>query len=153
MTTDRDDTFDVHSEIIETPSSQFVGSTALIDLRRKPRYDTHLPAEAIAVSGEKVLGIITNISQSGLRLEGIRQMVNTLIPDFNYWDKHLPVTFGVNFTIPMSSCHSKEVRIKCRTVYTKQTTEDIYQIGVQFVTFDEGSGAFDDYLVDRATQG
>jgi len=150
MTSDRD-TLDLHSEIIETPSSQFAESTFLIDLRRKPRYDTHLPAEAIAVSGEKVLGIITNISQSGLRLEGLHQMVNTLIPDFNYWDKHLPVTFDVCFRIPESSCHSNEVRIKSRTVYTKQTEEDIYQIGVQFIAFDEGSDALADYLAARAS--
>lgn len=152
MASDRD-TLDLHSEIIETPSSQFVGSTILVDLRRKPRYDTHLPAEAISLNGEKVLGIITNISLSGLRLEGLYQMVNTLIPDFNYWDKHLPVTFKVNFTIPESSCHSREVRINCRTVYTKQTSEDMHQIGVQFVAFEEGGAALADYLTARATLG
>lgn len=152
MTSDRD-TFGFHMEIIETPFSRLVESTTLVDLRKQPRHDTQIPAEAIAESGEKVLGIITNISQSGLRLEGLHQMVNTLLPDFNHRDKHLPVTFEVYFTIPESSCHSNEVRIKCSTAYTKPTTQNIYQIGVKFVAFEEGSDALADYLTARAIQG
>ena len=70
-------------ETLETPQSNRVESSFLIDLRRHPRFDTHFPAEAFADSGEHIYLTITNISRAGLRLEGRRQTVDALFRNLN----------------------------------------------------------------------
>ena len=76
-------------ETLETPQNDRVESTFLIDLRRRSRVDTHFPGEAFAESGEHVYVTISNISLSGLRLEGSRQTVGAL---FTNLDRRTPDT-------------------------------------------------------------
>ncbi len=76
-----------HSNLVfepfETPQTDRVESSFLIDLRGQPRFDANFPGEAFAESGEHVYVTITNISLSGLRLDGSRQTVGTLFANLN----------------------------------------------------------------------
>ena len=57
-------------ETLETAHSQRIESTYLVDLRRHARFDTQYPGIATAERGESVDVAVTNVSRSGLRLEG-----------------------------------------------------------------------------------
>ena len=130
-------------ETLETPQKNRVESAFLIDLRRKPRFDTNFPAEAFAESGEHVYVTISNISFSGLRLEGSRQTVGALLANLNRrtpdTDSH--TSLEVHFTVPTDSDHLAPVKVHCRTVYSRRAGKDTYQIGMEFVTFEEGGRA------------
>ena len=138
-------------ESLETPQNDRVESTFLIDLRRQPRFDTHFPAEAFAERGEHVYVTISNISLSGLRLEGSRQTVGALLANLN---GHTPDTdshtsLEVHFSVATDSDHLAPVKVHCRTAYTRRAVKDTYQIGMEFVTFEEGRAALAEYLSYR----
>lgn len=138
-------------ETLESPQRDRVESTFLIDMRRQPRFDTHLPGQAFAENGEHVYVTITNISLSGLRLEGSGQTVDALLANV---DRRTPDTdshtvLEVHFSVPTDSDHIATVKAHCKTVYTRRAEEDTYQIGMEFVTFVEGRAALARYLSRR----
>ncbi len=139
-------------ETLETPQSNRVQSSFLIDLRRHPRFDTHFPAETFAESGEHVYVTITNISRAGLRLEGRRQTVGALFRNLNRRtpDTDFHSSLKVHFSLPTHSHHLARVKVHCKTVYTRRAEQDVYQIGMKFVTFEEGRAALAEYLSYRA---
>ncbi len=87
-------------EPLGTPRSQQVETTLLVDLRRHPRFDTRLHAEISVGNGNRANGIITNISRTGLRLEGGRHMVDAIVPGHNMRSEHSPVTLELQFSLP-----------------------------------------------------
>ena len=137
-------------ETMETPRAIQVESTFLIDLRREPRFDTHFPGEAFSESGEHVSVTITNVSASGLRLEGCRQSAVTLLssPNRRAPDTDSQTSLEVHFSLPTDSDHLDPVKVRCRAVY-RRAKEDTYQIGMKVVTFEEGRAAFAEYLSYR----
>ena len=130
-------------EPIETLHSNRVGSAFLIDLRRNARFDTNFPGEASAESGEQVYVTITNISLTGLRLEGSRQTIGALFanPDRRTPDTDSHISLEVHFSVPTDSDHLAPVKVHCKTVYTRRAEKDTYQIGMEFVTFEVGGRA------------
>lgn len=138
-------------ESLETPQNDRVESTFLIDLRRQARFDTDFPGEAFAESGAHVYVTVTNISLSGMRLEGSRQTVGALLANL---DRRTPDTdshqsLEVHFSVPTDSDHLAPVKVHCRTVYTRRAEKDACQIGMEFVTFEEGRAALAEYLSYR----
>lgn len=140
-------------ESLETPHSHRVESTFLIDLRRHPRFDTQIPGEAVAPGGEKVSVVISNISLSGLRLEGSQEMLGTLLADINGPAPRAPASLQISFSLPGESDQLATVKVQCRTVYTRREKKESYQLGMEFSTFDEGRGALTEYLLTRRTSG
>ncbi len=138
-------------ETLETPQNDRVESTFLIDLRRHPRFDTHFPGEAFAENGEHVSVTITDISLSGLRLEGSRQTVGALFANLNhrtpYTGSH--TSLEVHFSVPSDSDHLAPVKVHCKIVYTRRAEKDTCQVGMEFVTFEEGRAALAEYLLYR----
>ncbi len=158
MATDRhhhesDDDFEF--EILDTPQNNRIESTYLVDLRRHPRSDTSIPGEAIGESGEHVYVTITNISLRGLRLEGSSQTVRALIanPDRSVPDTEPRTSLKIHFSVPSDSDHLAPVKIHCRTAYTRHAGKDTYQIGMEFLTFEEGRAALVEYLSNRRACG
>ena len=100
-------------------------------------------------SGEVVAGIIVDISFSGFRLEVSGRMVDALLPSSNLKDKHLPTAVRVSFMLPGTSAHSVSAKIRCNTVYSRNQEEDVYQIGVQFLEFEEGATELAEYLISK----
>ncbi len=138
-------------ESLETPQNHRIESTFLIDLRRHPRFDTHFPGEAFAESGERVYVTVTNISLSGLRLDGSRQTVGALLGkvDRRAPDMDSRISLEVHFSVPTDSAQLVPVKVHCRTVYTRRAGKDTHQIGMEFVTFEEGRAALAEYLSFR----
>ncbi len=138
-------------ETLETPQSNRAEPAFLIDLRRHPRFETNFPGETFAESGQHLSVRITNVSVSGLRLEGSRQTVDALLAKFDRHtldsDRH--TSLEVHFSVPTDSNNLVPVKAHCRIVYTRHAGEDIYQIGMNFVTFEEGRAALAEYLRDR----
>jgi diguanylate cyclase (GGDEF)-like protein len=68
---------------------------------------------------------------------------------------HNPVTdshtsLEVHFCVPTDSDDLAPVRVNCKTAYTRRAGRDKYQIGVEFVTFEEGGRAIERLLRWRA---
>ena len=138
-------------ENLETPQSQRAKATFLIDLRKTPRFDTHFPGEAIGRSGERAFVTIANISRSGLRLEGSRQMVGAILPGVELRAEHTPTLLKVNFALPTDLDHLADVKVECRTSYVRREDGDVCQIGMEFMEFDEGCEELHEYVLNRET--
>ncbi len=147
------DLFDKYSDFtlepLSTPHRRRVESTLLVDLRRHPRFDSHLPARALTASGEGVDVLITNISLSGMRLEGDLQMIQALLPGLERLDQHTPTALQLAFVLSDSAVRPAGVKVRCQTVYSRSEREDVYQIGVMITAFDEGRDAYAEYILNR----
>ena len=99
-------------ETLETAHSQRVESTYLIDLRRHPRFETQFPGTATADSGESADVTVTNISRSGLRLEGSPQTIGTLFASPTREAQHTPTSLQVSFSVPRDSDHLAAVDVQ-----------------------------------------
>ena len=140
-------------EPLDTHYSHLVEATVLIDLRRHPRFDTQFPAEAISENGRKTLATITNISRSGLRLEGTRKMLDALFPDFSLQTSHTPTSLQVDFAVPGGSDRHLAVKVQCKSVYIRHEKKDAWQIGMTFKEFNAGGEALTKYLLLRRDTG
>jgi HSP20 family molecular chaperone IbpA len=140
-------------EPLDTHYSHLAEATVLIDLRRHPRFDTQFPAEAISEHGQVIHATITNISRSGLRLEGKRKMLDALFPDFSRQTGHTPTSLQVDFAVPGGSDRHIAVKVHCKTVYIRHERKDAWQIGMAFTEFDAGGEALTSYLLLRRDTG
>lgn len=138
-------------EPLDTPQRQRSESSHLIDLRKQPRFDTQLPAEAVAERRKSVYVFITNISLSGMRLEGSRQMLTALFRE-DPLSGHTPSIVRVSFALPDETSQPAPVKVHCRSVYVRRDRKDTYQIGMEIVEFDEGKAAFTAYLAQRKAE-
>jgi len=140
-------------ESLETPHSHRVESTFLIDLRRDPRFDTQFPGEAVAPGGEKAHVVISNVSLSGLQLEGSQEMLGAVLANPDGPTPRAPISLQVSFSLPSDWDQLAAVQVQCRTVYTRRANKDTYQVGMEFLTFDEGREALTEYLLSRRNAG
>ena len=140
-------------EPLETHYSHLAEASVLIDLRKHPRFDTRLPAEVVSACGRKTHATITNLSRSGLRLEGTRKMIDDLFPDFSRQAGHPPSPLQVVFAVPGRSDRHPSVKVQCRTAYTRQEKKDSWQIGIAFTAIDAGNEALTKYLLLRGETG
>ncbi len=129
--------------------SQSIELASVPEFRRNARVDEFILAEATAESGEVVVGIIVDISFSGLRLEGGRLLVDALLPRSNLKNKYLPAPLRISFTLPETSAHGISAKIRCNAIYSRSLDEYIYQIGMQFIEFEEGSAGLAEYLISK----
>ncbi|MGB5338086.1 MAG: PilZ domain-containing protein [Gammaproteobacteria bacterium] len=139
-------------EPLGTPRSQQVETTLLVDLRRHPRFDTRLHAEISVGNGNRANGIITNISRTGLRLEGGRHMVDAIVPGHNMRSEHSPVSLELQFSLPGGKEQAAEITVRCKTVYVLSEVQNSYQIGIVFTDFDAGEKALARYLEARVSR-
>ncbi|NNG13194.1 MAG: PilZ domain-containing protein [Halobacteria archaeon] len=139
-------------EPLSTPHRRRVESTYLVDLRRHPRFDTRLPARACSASGVGVDAVITNISLSGLRLEGDLQMIQTLLPGLERQDQHAPTPLQLAFVLSDDTVRPTGVTVRCQTVYARSEGDDNYQIGMMITAFDEGRDAYAEYILTRQAE-
>ena len=140
-------------EPLDTHYSHLAEATVLIDLRRHPRFDTQFPAEATSENGQIVHATITNISRSGLRLEGSPKMLDALFPDFSLQTGHTPTSLQVDFSVPGGSDRHLAVKVQCKTVYIRHERMDAWQIGMAFTEFNAGGEALTSYLLLRRDTG
>lgn len=143
---------DFSLEPLNTPHRRRVESTFLVELRRHPRFDTRFPATVLTASGESVDVQVTNISLSGMRLEGDRHMIESLLPGLERLDRHTPVSLQVSFVKPGPAGQPVGVRTRCQTVYARAEGEHRYQIGVMITAFDTGRDAYAEYILKRQAE-
>ena len=140
-------------EPLDTHYSHLAAARAPVDLRKHPRFDTGFPAEAISENGCKTLATITNLSRSGLRLEGNRQMLDALFPGYNRQTGHTPAPLQVDFAVPDGADCRHVIKVQCKSVYIQQEETDIWKIGMQIAGFSEGREALMVYLLHREETG
>ena len=140
-------------EPLDTHYSHLAKATVIIDLRRHPRFDTRFPAEATSENGQTIHATITNISRSGLRLEGTRKMLDALLPDFSLQTAYTPASLQVDFAVPDGLDRHLAVKVQCKTAYVRHERMDAWQIGMAFTEFNAGDKALSDYLLLRRDNG
>lgn len=143
---------DFSLEPLNTPHRRRVESTILVELRRHPRFDTRFPARARAASGAAVDVLITNISQSGIRLEGDLEMIHALLPGLEHLHRHAPTPLQLTFVLPDGSARPTGVKMCCQTVYVRPSGEENFQIGMMITAFDEGRNAYAGYILKRQAE-
>ena len=140
-------------EPLDSHYSHLADATVLVDLRKHPRFDTRFPAEAIAVYGHRTRASITNLSRTGLRLEGDRQMLDTLFPGYCAETGHATTSLQVSFSVPAGPDRHHPVKARCRSVYILEATGNNWQIGMAFSDIATGSTALTEYLLLREDAG
>lgn len=138
-------------ETMDTADRWRINSTTLVDLRNKPRYDTQLPGEAISEKGDRAYVLITNISLSGLRIEGSGQRLVALMPEMNQDGPHTPTTLQVCFSVPGPHDQASDIRVQCQTVYVIREELYSYKIGMKFIAFDDGNDVLQKYISSGAS--
>ena len=135
-------------DTIDTPQSRRVESTMLVELRGSPRVEVSFPVKVTPQSGLAVLAMITNISRTGLRAEGDRNLVVALFNGEVRLKDHQSVIARFGFTVPTADGDDAPVEVYGRTVYA-HLDSGRYQVGVQFSEFACGREALIDYLASR----
>jgi hypothetical protein len=135
-------------ETIDTAQSDRVSSSRVIDLRRHPRIDTWFPGSMISEDG-KVDGFITNLSRSGLRFEGDKELPELLMKGAAHNADHSSVMVEIRFYVPAQDAADRPIVVQARTVYVIDNGDGNYMCGIEFKTFAEGEQALVDYLHSR----
>ena len=138
-------------DAIDTPQSRRVGSSYLVELRGSPRVEVSFPAEVHTHDSGDILVMITNISRSGLRAEGGRQMIVALFGNDVNMDGHTPVVARFCIEMPDADGGERTVNVRGRTVYIRPDNGR-FQVGVQFIDFEEGRDVLFDYLASRGVR-
>ena len=133
-------------ETMETADSHRIASTILVDLRKKPRYETQFAGEAISEKGTRAYATITNISRSGLRLEGAAQNIAAVLSLPTPSGPHSPTSLLVCFAIPRPMQEEGDVRVRCETVYLIEGQPHCVQVGMKFIAFDQGEDVLSRYI-------
>ena len=135
-------------DTIDTPQSRRVDSTFLVDLRGSPRIEVSFPAEVCRRGRPSFLAMVTNISRTGLRVEGCREMIESLFSGEVRLDDHEPVIARFRLEVFDADGNEHVVSVRGRTVYAR-SDNGRYQVGVQFVEFEEGRDVLFDYLASQ----
>lgn len=146
---------DISFETLGSEKSDGADPVFLMDSRKSPRCDTDLPAEAFTQSGNCEKVTITNISDSGLRLEGSREAIETLLGDRDTRasESGENTSLEIRFSVPIDSDNVAPVKVHCLAVYARQERESTCQIGLRFVAFRKGRAELSNYFRYRGTAG
>jgi len=132
-----------------TVESHSIELTTTADMRRHSRVDALILAEVFTESGESTIGLITDISLSGLRLEGGREMLDTLMPNCRRINQHIPAPVRVHFELPSHETLNATAQVLTGTAYTRRLDKDTYHVGMHFIDIQEGADSLKNYLANR----
>lgn len=142
---------DYSLDAIDTPQSRRVESSFVVDLRGSPRVEVSFPAEVHTHDADDILVMITNISRTGLRAEGCRQMLIALFGSDVNLDGHTPVVARFCLEVLDADGSERTVVVRGRTVYIRPDNGR-FQVGVEFIEFEEGGDVLFDYLASRGVR-
>ena len=142
---------DYSLDSIDTPQSRRVESTVLVDLRGSPRIESSFPAEVRPYGKPAVLAMVTNISRSGLRAEGCRELIDTLFDGKVQLENHEHVMARFSLEVLDADGNAQQVVVQGRTVYARPDNGR-FQVGVEFIEFEQGRDVLFDYLASRGVR-
>ncbi len=128
---------------------QAIVLTATAEQRRHPRVETFMLAEAYTELGDTAVGLITDLSFAGLRLEGSRQMLDTLMPNISRENQHIPAPIRIHFELPGHQALNAKAQVRGGATYTRRKNRGTYQIGMHFIEIIEGIKALSCYLTEH----
>ncbi len=104
------------------------------DARRSGRWDTYLHADVVNSWKEHSVAVVTNISQQGLRLEGSRELVDVIFPNFNSSSAAAVNTFDLRMVLQegVRLTDANAIAISCRSIYVLRERKDWFQIGLSY---------------------
>jgi len=113
------------------------------DRRRSARLDTHLQGLVTNNWQEQCSGLVTNIASEGLRLEGTRELVDIVFPNFNVArpaPRHaiclrLALEEGVRMT------DGNAIDICCNSIYVFRQRSDWFQLGLNYAVIDTATAS------------
>ncbi len=114
-------------------------ANAVSELRRSARYDTHLNAQVRNSWQEQCSALVTNISSEGLRLEGGRELVDIIFPNYATPDSAASSVVSLRLALEeaVRVSDSNSVEIHCCSVYVLRQKPDWFQIGLCYEAIDK----------------
>ncbi|MEH6470569.1 MAG: hypothetical protein V7752_04900 [Halopseudomonas sp.] len=111
------------------------------DLRRSERLDTHLNALVINSWQEQCAALVTNITREGIRLEGRRELVDIIFPNFNAARPALRHTINLRLALEegVKVTDLNGIDIRCNSVYVVRERQDWFQLGLSYCEIDNAT--------------
>ena len=116
-----------------------------VDLRREPRFDVRIQAQAQVLDTEYET-FICNLSQSGLQLECDHRLVVALMPNVRRPNPRESIALALSFELLLDG-QEVSLGLHCRVVYSRRLAQTRYLLGCGLAGF-EGQSAerLDAYL-------
>ncbi|MEH6825035.1 MAG: hypothetical protein V7629_14100 [Motiliproteus sp.] len=113
------------------------------DSRRSLRLETHLRAVVTNDWQEQCSAVVTNISREGLRLEGSRELVDIVFPNFNPTRparRHgIALRLALEEGVKVTDCNG--IDIGCNSVFVLRLRRDWFQLGLSYSVIDPARAA------------
>lgn len=103
----------------------------VIERRTEPRFATEFPCLIQTASGEKIDGVTTNISLSGLEISGPHRLITTICPNFKRPDYHEPIEIKVDICIPKPAVEPI-ISVRCHLIYARRRKPNFFSMGCKF---------------------
>lgn len=116
------------------------------NLRHYQRVSTDLHADIQTEQGAKTRCKIINMSRTGLMLQCTPAELALLMPNLPVLTLRQPIRLRVVIDL-MVRQQPVTLRSECDIIYTRRLSKDIFQLGIQFVSFfGDGQAQLDAYI-------
>ncbi|MCP5207515.1 MAG: PilZ domain-containing protein [Hahellaceae bacterium] len=122
------------------------------NLRYHNRVTTRLEAIMSTGKNQALIGTLANISKAGLMIECSRQVVEDLIPRDSTPSPKTPVRLEVAFDLWLSEGQPEHLHSICNIIHVRRKSREIYQVGVEFLSFPHNDYAAVVKYVDQRLQ-
>ncbi len=104
-----------------------------VERRTATRYRVDFPCRVTTAEMVTVPGLISDLSLSGLQMQGDTAFVHTLYPNFKRQDWRTPIKVQIDFSVPTTRKESTAVSMTCQLVYCRRMQEQVFKIGCQYL--------------------
>lgn len=108
------------------------------DPRRSARFATHLNALVTNIWQEQCPALVTNISREGLCLEGSRELVDIIFPNFNALRPAARHTINLRLSLieGVKVTAGNGIDMRCNSIYVVRQRQDWFKLGLNYSVID-----------------
>ncbi len=117
------------------------------NLRHYTRIRAQLEA-TIAKDNRTITADIANLSRAGLMLACDRATLEDILPNTAPIIPRQPTQLDIEFALPVVLTQMVMVRAKCNVIYTRRTSRDAFQIGIEFESVENNGYSYIDQYID-----
>ncbi|WP_207063101.1 PilZ domain-containing protein [Motiliproteus sp. SC1-56] len=111
------------------------------DARQAPRVEVALEGRVRCAGGRESSAKLTNLSSSGVRLEGSRALVDTILPNHGGGEaRRRAASVELEFTLDGTQAQAP-ILVRCQSVYVRRIGRDWFQLGLLYTAIEPASQA------------
>ena len=125
------------------------------NLRHYTRVPAQLEATVFKIDATSAGGItiaIDNLSRAGLMLSCDNATLNQILPNTPAIIPRQPLQFSVEFAVPVVATQSVIIKATCNVIYTRRTSRDSFQVGIEFESVENNGYSYIDQYIDNQQQ-